>query len=86
MAHVAFNMLYKGDTAAEETGDIDAEQRRFLDACKEAGVTTVDHHPPVSAYAEGEMLVRLLDRLNDARIPYVVEEQVQRAEDDGMPA
>lgn len=86
MARVAFNMLYEGETADEKTGDMDAAQRTFLEICKEAGVTTVDRHPPVSAYAEGEMLVRLIDRLNGAKVPYAVEEQSHRAEDDGMPA
>lgn len=79
-------MLYKGETADEKTGDMDAAQRKFLDVCKEAGVTTVDRHSPVSAYADGEMLVRLIDRLNSAHVPYAVEEQAHRAEDDGMPA
>jgi hypothetical protein len=86
LARVAFNMLYTGEHADEKTGDMDREQRRFLDSCKEAGVTTVDRDAPVSAYAEGEMLVRLIDRLNSARVPYAVEEQTQRSEDDGMPA
>jgi hypothetical protein len=86
LARIAFNMLYTGKTADEKTGDIDAAQRKFLDVCKEAGVTAVDRHPPVSAYADGEMLVRLIDKLNGARVPYAVEEQEQRADDDGMPA
>ena len=86
MARVAFDMLYKGQTADDQTGDIDAAQRKFLDVCKEAGVTTVDTHPPVSAEADGELLVRLIDKLNGAKVPYAVEEQEQRADDDGMPA
>lgn len=86
MARIAFNTLYTGTTADEKTGDLDAEQRKFLEVCKEAGVTTVDRHPPVSAYADGDLLVRLIDRLNGARVPYAVEEQAHRAEDDGMPA
>ncbi len=79
-------MLYTGESNDEKTGDMEAAQRRFLDICKEAGVTTVDRHAPVSAYADGEVFVRLIDRLNSARVPYAVEEQSQRAEDDGMPA
>jgi hypothetical protein len=86
MARVAFDMLYKGKTADDQTGDIEKGQRKFLDACKEAGVTAVDRHAPVSAYAEGELLVRLIDKLNGAKVPYAVEEQEQRAADDGMPA
>ena len=86
MARVAFDLLYKGETTDEQTGDIEKGQRMFLDVCKEVGVTTVDRHPPVSAYADGEMLVRLIDKLNSAKVPYAVEEQSQRADDDGMPA
>jgi hypothetical protein len=86
MARIAFDMLYKGKTADDKTGDIEGQQKRFLEVCEEAGVTTVDRHPPVSAYTDGEMLVRLIDRLNAAHVPYAVEEQSQRADDDGMPA
>ncbi|MDQ2784386.1 MAG: hypothetical protein M3Y58_05225 [Chloroflexota bacterium] len=86
MARVAFDMLYKGKTTDDKTGDIEEQQKRFLAVCKEAGVTAVDRHAPVSAYADGEMLVRLIDRLNAAHVPYAVEEQSQRADDDGMPA
>lgn len=86
MARVAFDMLYKGQTTDDQTGDIEQGQRTFLDVCKEAGVTTVDRNSPVSAEAEGELLVRLIDRLNSAKVPYAVEEQSQRADDDGMPA
>lgn len=86
MARVAFNTLYHGEHADEKTGNIDEEQRTFLTVCREAGVTTVDRHPPVSAFAEGEMLVRLITRLNDAHVPYIVAEQEHRADDDGMPA
>jgi len=86
MTRIAFNTLYKGETMDEKTGDIEEQQKRFLEVCKEAGVTTVDRHAPVSAYAEGELLVRLIDRLNTAHVPYAVEEQAHRAEDDGMPA
>jgi hypothetical protein len=86
VARVAFDMLYKGQTADEQTGDIEKGQRTFLEICKEAGVTTVDRHAPVSAYADGELLVRLIDKLNGARVPYAVEEQERRAADDGMPA
>ena len=86
MARVAFDMLYKGQTTDDQTGDIDAAQRKFLDVCKETGVTTVDRHPPVSAEADGELLVRLIDKLNGAKVPYALEEQEQRADDDGMPA
>lgn len=86
MARIAFNTLYTGETMDEKTGDIEKQQKRFLEVCKEAGVTTVDRHPPVSAYADGERLVRLIDHLNAAHIPYAVEEQAHRAEDDGMPA
>ncbi|MCA1668941.1 MAG: hypothetical protein LC793_16415 [Thermomicrobia bacterium] len=86
MVRVAFDTLYTGTTTDDKTGDITAQQQRFLEVCKEAGVTTVDRHAPVSAFAEGELLVRLIDRLNSARVPYAVEEQSHRAEDDGMPA
>jgi hypothetical protein len=86
VARIAFDMLYKGKTTDDQTGDIEGQQKRFLEVCKEAGVTTVDRHAPVSAYADGEMLVRLIDRLNSARVPYAVEEQSHRADDDGMPA
>jgi hypothetical protein len=86
MARIAFDTLYKGKTTDDKTGDIEGQQKRFLDVCKEAGVTTIDRHAPVSAYADGEMLVRLIDRLNAAHVPYAVEEQAHRAEDDGMPA
>lgn len=86
LARVAFNTLYKGITTDDKTGDIGEQEKQFLDVCKEAGVTTVDRHSPVSAYAEGELLVRLIDHLNAAHVPYAVEEQAQRAEDDGMPA
>lgn len=86
MARIAFDMLYKGETTDDQTGDIEGQQKRFLAVCKEAGVTTVDRHPPVSAYADGTTLVRLIDRLNAAHVPYAVEEQSQRADDDGMPA
>ncbi|HEY8291704.1 MAG TPA: hypothetical protein VIG44_04420 [Thermomicrobiales bacterium] len=86
MARIAFDMLYKGKTTDDQTGNIEGQQKRFLEVCKEAGVTTVDRHPPVSAYADGEMLVRLIDRLNAAHVAYAVEEQSQRADDDGMPA
>ena len=86
MPHVAFNMLYRGEDENEKTGNMDEEQQRFLTVCREAGVTTVDRHAPVSAYADGELLVRLIDRLNAARVPYAVAEQEHRAEDDGMPA
>ncbi len=86
MVRVAFDTLYTGKTTDDKTGNIEEGQRRFLAVCKEAGVTTVDRHPPVSAYAEGEMLVRLIDHLNAAHVAYAVEEQSQRAEDDGMPA
>jgi hypothetical protein len=86
MARVAFDLLYKGKAADDQTGDIEKGQRKFLDICKESGVTTVDRHAPVSAYAEGELLVRLIDKLNGAKVPYAVEEQAQRADDDGMPA
>lgn len=86
MARIAFDMLYKGETAGEQTGDIEKGQRKFLEVCKEVGVTTVDRNPPVSADADGEMLVRLIDKLNSAKVPYAVEEQSQRADDDGMPA
>lgn len=79
-------MLYKGKTADEQSGDIEKGQQRFLDACKRAGVTTIDRNAPVSAYADGELLVRLIDTLNSAKVPYAVEEQSQRADDDGMPA
>lgn len=86
MVRVAFNTLYRGKTTDDKTGDIEEQQKQFLAVCKEAGVTTVDRHAPVSAYADGEMLVRLIDRLNVAHIAYAVEEQSHRAEDDGMPA
>ncbi len=86
MARVAFDTLYKGATTDEKTGDIAGQEQRFLTVCEEAGVTNVDRHSPVSAFAEGEMLARLIDRLNAARVPYAVEEQSQRADDDGMPA
>ncbi|HEY7910045.1 MAG TPA: hypothetical protein VIC60_14275 [Thermomicrobiales bacterium] len=86
MARVAFDMLYQGKTADDQTGDIEKGQRKFLEACKEAGVTTVDRHAPVSVEADGELLVRLIDKLNGAQVPYVVEEQTERAADDGMPA
>jgi hypothetical protein len=86
MARVAFDMLYKGKTTNDQTGDIESQQKQFLAVCKEAGVTTIDRHAPVSAYADGEMLVRLIDRLNATHVPYAVEEQSHRAEDDGMPA
>lgn len=86
MAHIVFDMLYKGETTDDQTGNIEGQQKRFLEVCEEAGVTTVDRHPPVSAYADGAMLVRLIDRLNAAHVPYAVEEQSQRADDDGMPA
>lgn len=86
MARIAFDTLYKGKTMDDKTGDIEGQQKRFLEVCKEAGVTTIDRHAPVSAYADGEMLVRLIDRLNAAHVPYAVEEQAHRAEDDGMPA
>ena len=86
MARIAFDMLYKGKTTDDQTGDIEGQQKRFLEVCKEAGVTTVDRHAPVSAYADGELLVRLIDRLNAAHVPYAVAEQSHRADDDGMPA
>jgi hypothetical protein len=86
MARIAFDMLYKGQTADDQTGDIEAGQRKFLKACEAAGVTTVDRHAPVSAEADGELLVRLIDKLNGAKVPYAVEEQSERADDDGMPA
>ncbi|MHB8647018.1 MAG: hypothetical protein ACYDAR_14610 [Thermomicrobiales bacterium] len=86
MARIAFNTLYTGETTADKTGNIERQQKRFLEVCAEAGVTTVDRHAPVSAYAEGELLVRLIDRLNAAHVPYAVEEQSHRADDDGMPA
>ena len=86
MAHIVFDMLYKGKTADDQTGDIEKGQRTFLEVCKEVGVTTVDRDAPVSAEAEGELLVRLIDKLNGAKVPYAVEEQEQRADDDGMPA
>jgi hypothetical protein len=79
-------MLYQGKTADDQTGDIEKGQRKFLEACKEAGMTTVDRHAPVSVEADGELLVRLIDKLNGAQVPYVVEEQTERAADDGMPA
>ena len=80
------DLLYQGDHHGEKTGNVDDEQKRFLAVCREAGVTTVDRHAPVSAYADGEMLVRLIDHLNAAHVPYTVAEQEQRANDDGMPA
>lgn len=86
MARVAFNMAYTGETTDDKTGNVDEAQHAFLQACRDAGVTTVDRHSPVSAYADGESLVRLITKLNDAHVPYAVEEQSQRAEDDGMPA
>ena len=86
MPRVAFDMLYHGEHHDDKTGNVDEEQQRFLTVCREAGVTTVDRHAPVSAYADGELLVRLIDRLNAARVPYTVAEQAHRAEDDGMPA
>jgi hypothetical protein len=86
VARVAFDMLYKGQTADDQTGDIDAAQRNFIAVCEEAGVTTIDRHVPVSAEADGDLLVRLIDKLNGAKVPYAVEEQEQRADDDGMPA
>ncbi len=86
MPRVAFDMLYKGKTTDDKTGDIAGQEKRFLEVCAEAGVTDVDRQSPVSAEAEGELLVRLIDRLNAAHVPYAVEEQSQRADDDGMPA
>ncbi len=86
MPRVAFNTLYKGKTTDDKTGNIEGQEARFLEVCAEAGVTNVDRQSPVSAEAEGELLVRLIDRLNAAHVPYAVEEQSQRAEDDGMPA
>jgi len=86
VARIVFDMLYKGETTDDKTGNIEEQQKRFLEVCKESGVTTVDRHSPVSAYAEGEMLARLIDRLNAAHVAYAVEEQSHRADDDGMPA
>lgn len=86
MARVAFDMLYKGKTPDDQTGEIEGQEKRFLEVCAEAGVTDVNRQSPVSAFADGEMLVRLIDRLNAAHVPYAVEEQSHRADDDGMPA
>lgn len=86
MARVAFDTLYKGKTTDDKTGDIEGQEKRFLDVCAAAGVTDVDRQSPVSAEAEGELLVRLIDRLNASHVPYAVEEQSQRADDDSMPA
>ena len=86
MPRVVCSTLYTEGMSEEQQRDWETHQHAFIDAAREAGASDITDKPQVSARADGDTLVRLISRLNDAHVPYAIAEQEQRADDDGMPA
>ncbi len=86
MTRVVYSTLYTDGMTDEERQVWEAGRDRFLAVAREAGADEIEREPEVSAEAEGDAFARLLMRLDDARVPYALPEQEQRASDDSMPA
>lgn len=86
MTRVVYSTLYTDGMTEEQRHAWEAGRDRFLAVAQDAGADGITREPEVSAEAEGEVLARLISRLNEAHVPYALPDQEQRASDDSMPA